>query len=260
MTVISDNTPKEAVKQEDTITAVQEIQKQQQQGTVETKTPEEQTEDPNWRAFREARKKDRAEKEAAERKAADKEAEVTALKAAMEAAFSRENGSRNFSESKRNDNDQGYYEESEDERIEKKVQAALAAREVAYEKSRQEREQQEYPQRLKQTYTDFNDVVSEQHLDYLEYHYPEVAGPLKRLPEGYDKWSDIYRALKKFVPNINHRKEAAKAEANFNKPKSLSSAGAGAAPVQESGNSIRLTEDRRAANWERMQKLLKGVS
>src|SRR5271169_6729948 len=55
----------------------------------EVKTEESKTEDPNWKAFREARKKDRADREAAEKRAADKEAEVTALKAAMEAAFSK---------------------------------------------------------------------------------------------------------------------------------------------------------------------------
>lgn len=256
MTTVIDNTLKEADKQVNAAVVTQEEEKKQLV-PEEPKATEEQTEDPNWRAFREARKKDRAEKEAAERKAADKEAEVNALKAAMEAAFARDsrNGHSNAKHVEPN-----YYEESEteDERIEKKVQAALSAREAAYENARIEREKQEYPRRLAQTYADYNDVVNSDHIDYLEYHYPEVAAPLKRLPDGYDKWSDVYKALKKFVPNINHRKEAARAEANFNKPKSLSSAGA--APIQETGNSIRLTEDRRAANWERMQKQLKGVS
>ena len=53
----------------------------------EPETPE----DPNWRAFREARKRDRAEREAAERRAAEKEQEVAALKAAMDAAFTKGN-------------------------------------------------------------------------------------------------------------------------------------------------------------------------
>lgn len=219
------------------------------QGKAETQK-EEKEEDPNWRAFREARKRDRIEKEAAEKKAVEKEAEVAALKAAMEAAFSKSspqvpNQSNQY---------QGYaQEESEDERIEKKVRAALAVREAENEKARVEREHQEYPKRLSQTYSDFNQTISSENLDYLDYHYPEVSTPLKRQMDGYDKWSDIYKAVKKFVPNsVNARKDASKADANFNKPKSMSSSGI--SPAGGEQGSVRLSEERKAANWARMQK------
>lgn len=218
------------------------------QKQAENKAPEE---DPNWRAFREARKKDRQEKESAERRLAEKEAEAAALKAAMEAAFSREEKSGHHRADSSDD-------ETEDERIEKKVQAAIAAREQASERARQEREQHEYPQRLAQAYTDFNQTISSENLDYLEYHYPEVASPLKRLPEGYDKWADIYKAVKKFVPNAsNAKKDAARADVNFNKPKSMSSTGV--TQAGDSQGSARLTEERKQQNWERMQKMLKSV-
>lgn len=227
-----------------------------EKNTTEVKTTD-GSEDPNWRAFREARKKDRADREAAERKALEKEAEVTALKAAMEAAFSKSAPSPQAY--------QQYYgmeqqpEESEDERIEKKVQAAIASREVAYEKARIEKEHQEYPNRLTQSYPDFNQVISQDNLDYLDFHYPEVSRPLQRLSDGFDKWSDIYQAIRKFVPNNSHAKrDAAKAESNFNMPKSISSTG-----VIQPGEAVgmsRLTEEKRASNWERMQKILKGVN
>lgn len=220
---------------------------------VENATETEKTEDPNWRAFREERKKDRQQKEAAERRAAEKEEEVAALKAAMEAAFSK--GENQYSRPINN----VYEDESEDERIEKKVIAALAAREAQAEQHRQKREQQEYPQRLQSIYADFNQTISSENLDYLEYHYPEVAAPLKRLQDGYDKWSDIYRAVKKFVPNsTTAKKEAEKASNNFNKPKSMSSAS-----VTQSGeamSSARLTDEKRAENWVRMQKTLHGLT
>lgn len=216
---------------------------------------EDATIDPNWKAFREARKKDRIEKEAAERKAAEKEAEVAALKSAMEAAFAKNNPVMHSTDTP------SYYqeqEESEDEKIEKKVQAIIAKKEAEAERIRTERERQEYPQRLVSTYSDFNQLVSSENLDYLEYHYPEVAIPLKRLTDGFDKWSDIYKAIKKFVPNHSTaKKEAIRAENNFNKPKSISSQS-----LTQSGEAIssaRLTEEKRAANWERMQKLLKSV-
>ena len=226
--------------------------------TPESSGETEQQEDPNWRAFREARKKDRIEKEAAEKRAYEKEAEANALKAAMEAAFSKSgmNQSGGMSQQYSGYNEEG---ETEDERIEKKVQAALAAREASYERERAQREQQEYPQRLQQTYPDFNSIVSTDNLDYLEYHYPEITGPLKRLPDDYHKWADIYRAVKKFVPNSSTaKKESAKADANFAKPKSMSSTG-----ITQSGEAMsnaRLTDEKRAANWERMQRTLKGLT
>ena len=217
---------------------------------VEKKTEE----DPNWRAFREARKKDREEREAAERRAAEKAAEVEALKAAMEAAFARDQKKASQSSSS-----YGYeQDESEEDRIKKHVDAALAAREAAYERARMEREHQEYPQRLSQTYPDFNAIMTSENLDYLEYHYPEIARPLKRLPEGFDKWSDTYQAIKKFLPNaLSAKKDAARAEANLAKPKSISSSGASQSGDQIAGNYI--SEERRAANWAKMQKIMKGV-
>ncbi len=218
------------------------------------KNEENVQEDPNWKAFREARKKDKSDKEAAEKRAAEKEAEATALKAAMEAAFSKQSAviSRNS----------GYIEDevelTEDERIEKKVQAAITAREAASEKSRYERERNELPQRLIQAFPDYNQVVNEENGAYLEYHHPELYRSLLRQPENFETCSDIYKVVKKFVPNsTNAKKEAARAENNFNKPKSISSTGI-TQPGQATSNS-RLTEEKRSQNWERMQRILKGV-
>lgn len=258
MTVITPEDKKEVVVNQEKIDAIPP-----QQQKVENEKPNndkpnvgtspEITEDPNWRAFREARKKDRAEKEAAERKAAEKEAEVAALKAAMEAAFSKGNPVAQ----QQQQYDYGHQEETEDERIDKKVQAALAARESIYQKERAEREQQEAPQRIQQTFPDFKNIVNQENCDYIDYHYPELSAPFKYMPEGYEKWAAMYNLIKKMVPNsATAKKEAARAEANFNKPKSMSSTS-----LTQSGESAsaRLTEDRKAQNWERMQKLLKGV-
>lgn len=217
---------------------------------------ESESENPNWRAFREARKRERAEKEAAERRAAEKEAEVEALKAAMEAAFSKTMPQQQ---------QYGYPEdETEDERIQKKIDAALAVREQQYQAQQQEIERQQYPQRLKQTYSDFNQVIAQENLDYLDYHYPEVSGALQMLPDGYDKWAKIYQNVKRFVPNHSDAKRAAsKAEANQAKPKSMSSIGAANNPGEAQGATIydrQAIQADRAARWERMQRTLKGLS
>lgn len=214
----------------------------------EVKEPGDAYEDPNFKSFREARKKDRAERMAAEQRAAEKEAEANALKAAMEAAFSK------VAPVQQNHPYNTPYptEETEDERIEKKVQAAIAERERHAERLRIEREQRDYPDRLQSIYNDFNNTVSQENLDYLDYHYPEVSRPLQRLNDGFDKWSDIYKAVKKFVPNhASAKRDSARADINYAKPKSISSTG-----MTQSGEApspAKLSEDRKAANWARMQ-------
>jgi len=242
------NSTDNTIPQEKTETTIEETNQ------VVENNVEQKQEDPNWRAFREARKKDRVEREAAERKAAEKEAEVIALKAAMEAAFAKDQRTTQYNEQNYSSN-----EESEDERIEKKVQAAIASREREYERQRIEREKIEYPQRLQEQFGDFNQTIANENLDYLDFHYPEISGPLSKMADGYDKWLYIYKNIKKFVPNnASARKDSVKADNNFNKPKSMSSTSI--TPPGETTSASRLTEERRAQNWERMQRALKGVS
>ena len=220
----------------------------------ETEGPE----DPNWRAFREARKKDRAEKEAAERIAIEKEKEVAALKAAMEAAFTAKSAPSPQAY-------QQYYgmneqpEETEEQRIERKVNELLSKKEQEYRKQQIEEEQRSYPKRLLRDLPDFGQVCSQENLDYLDFHYPEISRPLQRLEEGYDKWHDTYHAVKKLIPNhSNAKKEAIRAEINNNKPRSISSTGS--SPTGEKArDTYQETEARRAENWARMQRVMKGV-
>ncbi len=210
-------------------------------------------ENPDWRAFREARKKDRAEREAAEKRASEAAEKAEAMKAAMEALLSRQAPTQQQANT-----GWGQEEETEEQRISKLVDMRLAAKEQEYARQREDEERKHYPQRLQQNFPDLNQVLSQENLDYLDYHYPEVSRPLQRLQEGYDKWSDIYAAVKKFVPNqANAKRDVAKAESNFQKPKSMSAVGM-SQPESQPGSHI-LTEEKRQANWARMQKLLKGV-
>lgn len=207
----------------------------------------------NWKKFKEARQKDRDHAELMTKIAAEKEAEALALKAAMEAILNKpSNNNQNY-------NNNGFDEdESEEDIIEKKVMLALAKREQEAEKIRKEKEHQEFPQRLVSTYPDFNQVCNTNNLDYLEYHFPEVAEAFKHVPDGYNKWQAVYKAVKRFVPTIDLKKEQSKMNNNLLKPQSISSAS-----VSPEGSQLaphKLTEQRRQENWARMQKQLKGLS
>ena len=234
----------EEKKQEAEVVQLQEAVVPPQSTITEEETPEK----INWRKFREAREKERKEKIEIEKRAAEKEREVTALKAAMEAIVNKSSNNRQTEE---------YVEESEDQRINRLVEESIEKRVRQDQIEHEKREQQEFPNRLTRDFKDFNQVCSVENLDYLEYHYPEVADVFKELPEGYGKWSKVYNAVKKFVPNLDSKKDAAKAEKNFMKPQSMSASG-----KTTTGDSApqSLDDKRKSDNWKRMQSVMRGGS
>lgn len=219
------------------------------QPIIETQKEKVPKSSKDWERFREARAQDRKKAEEMAKQAEKSAAEAAALRAALDAALNKSSTQNVY----------GYdqQEETEEQRIEKKVQQAIEKREQEARKIYEEREKQELPKRLAQNHQDFDQVCSSENLDYLEYHYPEIATPFKYMPDGYEKWSSIYKAVKKFVPNTNSGDAMKKAEKNLQKPQSVSSPtvatpGQGSLPVV-------LDEARKAANWERMQRSLKGL-
>lgn len=205
----------------------------------------------NWKAFREQRERERKEREDALRKASEKQAEAEALKAALEAAISKPN----YYNQPQQDQ---YNEESEDQKIEKRVRQIIEEREKKAEIERIEKEKQEAPKKILKDYPDFERVCNQENCDYLDYHHPEITAPFKHMPDGYEKWSMMYKVIKKLIPNTDATKEMARADKNLNKPGSISTPGG--TQGQSAMPSAKLDEARKAANWERMQKAIKGLS
>jgi len=237
-----ENTQKEIVQQQQT--APQASQEQPKEDAPKSSA--------QWDAFRQARAAERKAAEEIARQAEKSANEAAALRAALESALNKQQPVR-----------QGYgddqQDETEEQRIDKRVADAIAKKEQEYERARREREQQEFPTRLQNTFVDFNQVCTTENLDYLEYHYPEVAQAFKYAPDGFDKWSAVYKAVKRFVPNPDSKKDVAKAERNLSKPQSMSvsaPSGGGTSTTPPT----RLDEQRRADNWKRMQAAIKGIS
>ncbi len=241
------------VKPEVNVQQTQEVS--QQQTASQTPPPESEpshsseVQKDNWRKFREQKDLERKQRIEAEKMAQEERSKAEALKAAMEALLNKPAQSNEY-----------HQEETEEQRIDKKVQEALAKRENEYQKNVYQKEMAEYPQKLVQNFTDFNQVCTTENLDYLEYHYPELAAPFKHMPEGYEKWSSIYKAVKRLVPNPDSKREAQKAEKNFQKPQSISGRGQKPKSPIDSDSVGILDDQRKAENWQRMQKALKGLS
>ena len=227
--------------------------KNTQQPVAAPVEPVETDQEKNWKKFKEARAEERKQLEESRKHAAQKTAEAEALKAAMDAIL---NKNQVPQQQLRNDYDQE--EETEEQRIEKHVKRALDNQRIAHEKQRVEEEKKSFPTRLANDFRDFDQVCSSSNLDYLDYHYPEVAEPFSNMPDGYEKWKAIYKAVKRFVPNTDSKKEANRADSNMKKPQSMS-----APALTQAGDvqsSHKLDQKRKEENWARMQRTLKGLS
>jgi hypothetical protein len=222
------------------------VQPDNTQNVAQAQAPAETQEQINWRKFREVRATERQVAEENAKLAAKSQAEATALKTAMEALLDKKHPQQQ---------QQSTEEMTEDQRIEMKIEQRMHAKEREYQQQRMEREKAEVPQRLQNTYKDFNNVCTKENLDYMEYHYPEVAAAFGMQEDSFDKWNNIYKAVKRFVPNTDSSKDAAKAERNFNKPQSM--AVPGSTPTGDSAPQ-KLDDKRRADNWARMQRTIKG--
>jgi hypothetical protein len=239
-----ENSVEKKIEQQNTQPIAQNIK---HEASPDIKSEENQA---NWKAFRQQREDERKARESAEKMAREKHAEAEAMRAALEAITNRP--------SRQEYQEREQVEEDESARIDRRVKEIIEEREKVYFKEQQEKELREYPEKLNAVHTDFKRVCTEENLDYLEYHYPEVAQPYKHMPDGFQKWSLIYKAVKKFVPNADSAKDTAKMDRNLAKPGSISSAGATQGPG--SLPAARLDDSRKASNWERMQRTLKGLS
>lgn len=202
--------------------------------------------DRNWKAQRERLAIERKEKQEAQRKAEEKAAETEALKAALDAVLNKPQ--------QRHQNEPDDVDE-EEERIQRKVDKAIQDREKQYQQQQQQRENQEFPQRLRQVHKDFDTVCSQENIDYLEYHHPEIAEAFNYMPDGFNKWSKAYLAIKKLIPHTGND-EKKKMTANLNKPQSMAVSG-----VTQVGDNapIQLDDKRRAENYKRMLRVMKGA-
>lgn len=201
----------------------------------------------NWQRFREEKERDRKARLEAEKEAERRKQEVEALKAALEAVVSKPQLS--------NLNEYGQSEETDDQRVEKLVKAAI---EKERERARQEdikRETEQLPKRINQDFKDFNKVVTEENVDYLEYHHPEIANAFKYMPEGYDKWASLYKTVKKLIPNMDKQQDIKKIEHNLKKPQANVPNITDQAPQMQGW---KMTEQRRMENWRRMQEDVKS--
>lgn len=220
-----------------------------QQAPEASKSPVEETQEQiNWRKFRQEREKERREKAEADKRLAEKEKEAAALKSAMEAVLNKQQAQPQTSSDEP--------DETEDQRLQKKVDKIFEERVRQYDLKRQQQEAAELPKKLSETFHDFNQVCSQENIDYIEYKHPRIWKVFKNSTGDFEAWAGLYDTIKTLVPNPDSRKEQARIEKNLSKPQSMSIPG-----ITQTGDHAptELTEKRRQENWARMQRIMKGI-
>ena len=232
---------------------------------VVNQVAEETPEEINWKKFRDERKRD--QQIAAEEK--KKRQEIAEHNRMLKETIAMLNQRPDLTQTEKNNivasipHDQfttgqdvvSYVDSKIVTTLESKLDALLEQRERVREEKKRQEEQQTFPDKLRREYKDFDEVCSNENLLYMEYHHPELSKSLEELPEGFEKWSRVYKAVKRYMPNQDTKKTQAKLESNLSKPKSGSSLGT---TSKDDKQSVRLDEAAKRANWERMQKALKG--
>lgn len=244
---------------------------QTQDAAPETARQQETPEQINWRKFREdkeaSRKKDEEaarEREQLKAQAQRSAEEKLALQQALEAALSARGNSNAISQQQKDDIVQGLdpNDTPTGGQVASYVQKAIQDGIAKALKDQQHMSYQEQEKRridnLEKEIPDFNQVVSKENVDYLEYHYPSIYQAMKEQPESYQKYKGAYDTVKKLVPNINSTQNNARAEMNLSKPKSLSSPGVSGASEKKAAWSM--SEAERKENFERMQRVIKGIA
>ncbi len=220
-----------------------------QEQAVPEQTQEETPEQINWKKFRQERAEAESRRKEAEERATKAAQEAEALKAALDSVLNKPSPMQQQYESQ-------YEEENEDKLLERKLNQILQARDTKQKEEQFKREQDELPQKLAQTFDDFNKICTQENLDYLEFHHPEIAKAFQYMPNSFEKWASVYKTVKKMVPTPDSKKDQRRVEQNLNKPQSMAVSGLTAtgdtAPVY-------LDEARKKANWERMVKVRKMV-
>lgn len=239
----------------DTVENTEEV-KEKQEVTEEVKTEQEEesplikseSNQANWAKFREDKANDRKARLEAEKLAEQKGKEAEALKAAMESLIDKQ-------PQQQTTQNEYYEEDDESKRISLLVSEAIKNERIRNEKEVKDKEARELPQKLSSDYKDFSQVCSAENLDYLEFHHPEIATPYRYMPDGYEKWSQVYNAIKKHVPYGEKNQDSRRIEQNQQKPQAHNTIISDSKPQT---SAWKLSEERKMDNWRRMQNDMKS--
>lgn len=121
-----------------------------------------------------------------------------------------------------------------------------------YEEKMKAYEQQNFKQRAKQTYPDFDSVVTTENLQRLEEEMPEIAAVISDTKDNYKMATGAYKAIKSLLKATSPQKEIedSKKALEKNKKEPLAAAAVDRRPIAQAA---RLTDKDYQELWQEMQ-------
>lgn len=220
----------------------------QEQPSKDTDKVEDEKE-RNWRAFLDKRKEEQEElKKEKERSAqlaqenARRSKEIEDMKVAFSALLQK--------------NNDPVYEDDDDtgKKIKEEVERIINQRDEQRAKAEEQRRIDEERKVIKRDMPDLLEVCSQDNLAYLEFYHPEIAIPLSKMQDGFEKTKLAYDAIKKHVKM--GKKEEKLIEKNLSKPKSVHSNVSNES--QQEGSSYSMSDSKKQQVWNKMQRLISG--
>jgi len=209
---------------------------------AQTEQPEDETE-KNWRAVREKRKED----ERLRKEQAKKIEEQQEMLKAMEALLNKQNAPQPQTSDELKIHPQEWVT---GEQLEKIIEKDRKER----EEMRKQEEQRQMQQRIRSSFPDMDDVLSQDNLAYLEYHEPEIAAGIAQIQDPYLQVANAYKTVKRLVPQMTDQ-DRKKMERTQNAPSSLSDpkvSGNTGNTAQGNYRSNRMTPQRKRELYEEM--------
>ncbi len=211
----------------------------------------------NFRRFRKEREAERKrmadrekemeqEKLSRERERHAQETQIKAMEAAMEALLKKQNNPDDLDINEK---------ELQEKRVQDLVRAELERVRKIERDEAEAREQASIRDRILSVHPDFNEVCTQENLDYVDFHEPEMSKAFQSAKNDMNKWLAIYKFVKKTIPNPMSKKDERRMEQNDKKPRSISIPG-----LTETGDSAPsiLSDQRKKDNWARMRKVMQG--
>lgn len=256
---------KEEIEKEEPTLASQQDQAAEEPS--EETTPEKTEEDPeqiNWRKFREERERERRERAEEQQALERKRQEAAALKEVVDTLMSKQDHPMTQQQQEQmiadlidEDIPTGRdIKQFVDSKLPDIINRILDSREKSAAEERQKKELESMPTKLRQAHTDFDKVVTQENLDYLDYHHPEIAKALSYMPNGFEKWSSVYSTVRKLVPSSG-ASDLRRMESNAMKPQAASAVAS--PPSAEMGYGRSLTEAERMENYKKLKALARGA-
>lgn len=231
---------------------------------VQETVQETEQEDPaekNWKALREKKKEEKRLREEQERKIAEQQEMIKAMEKLLTQQPTQQQPQAQKQSNGVDIHDEEWITGKQFKAMQEQERKAREEEKKRYEEQQKQREtqarQSELHSRIQRDIPDYQTVLSEDNLAYLETYAPQEAEIIKHISDPYYQTLEAYRKVKQHVPQLSDL-DKAKMERAKETPQSPSQVSGGYGQSTNRVNPRRVSEQQRMEMWREMRNAAKG--